>query len=254
VQEAKDLSNMGNEELKNEMLVLFNRIDQELEDFVSGLAPDEKAERGSIKKWSAKDTLAHLAFWGAHFNQQVENALAGEKVPNAGDYYDLVNNGVLYDHLDQPFEDAFREEVEVYQRSLQILEEIPADDLLDPDKYAFLDGRSLLDRALGTEGWHITHHISDYYAKHGQIDRAIQIQETYSEALQKFPSWRANAVYNQACFYALNGMKDQAIEKLSFAFEQRTDLIEWSEQDPDLASIREDPEYLAIVAEHQNKK
>ena len=48
------------------------------------------------------------------------------------------------------------------------------------------------------------------------------------------------------CAYALAGQKDKAIAKLGQALRLQPDLTEWSQQDPDFASIREDAAYLAL--------
>ena len=64
--------------------------------------------------------------------------------------------------------------------------------------------------------------------------------------LSAFPTWKANSIYNLACFYALNGMGKEAIEKLKVAFKERPELLEWSKQDSDMDPLREMPEYQAL--------
>jgi tetratricopeptide (TPR) repeat protein len=238
---------MESVQLKTEMLNLFQFFRSEMDAFINSLTPQQKAERGSLQKWSAKDTLAHLVFWGDHFNHQVEKALAGETVPLVGDYYDQVNDGVLYEHLDQPFDEARAQEKAAFVKAMQLLESISADDLNDPKKFAFLDGPSLLERALGAKGWHVAHHISDYYLKSDQMEKAQNLEESLTEKLRAFPTWKGTAEYNLACFYALNGMKEKALGCLKIAFKERPSLIEWSEKDSDMDPLREDAEFKALV-------
>ena len=52
--------------------------------------------------------------------------------------------------------------------------------------------------------------------------------------------------YNLACHYALAGEKERAIAGLGAALASNPGLAEWSQQDPDLASIRDEPGYLAL--------
>jgi len=238
---------MDNEQIKTTMLDLFKLIRKEIDAFVNGLTPEQKAERGSLQKWSAKDILAHLVFWSCHFNRMLEKGLAGETVPIAGDYYDILNDGVWLRHLDQPFDEAHAEEEAAYHKTVQLLESISADDLSDTKKFAFLKGRSLLDRVLGTDGWHVAAHISDYYLKNGQLDKARQLQEFYTEKLRTFPTWKGTAIYNLACFYSLNGMKEKALENLKIAFKEHPELIEWSAKDSDMDPLREDAEFQTLV-------
>jgi tetratricopeptide (TPR) repeat protein len=49
--------------------------------------------------------------------------------------------------------------------------------------------------------------------------------------------------YNLACFTALAGETDEALEHLRIAFEQDSSFREFAEKDSDLAPIREDPRY-----------
>jgi tetratricopeptide (TPR) repeat protein len=53
--------------------------------------------------------------------------------------------------------------------------------------------------------------------------------------------------YNRACFEAICGNADQAIELLKVALEQEQTSLDWARRDPDLDFIREDPRYKALV-------
>ncbi|HUV15065.1 MAG TPA: ClbS/DfsB family four-helix bundle protein [Pelolinea sp.] len=238
---------MENAQLKTVMLELFTSMRGELDTVLKSLTDGEKKARGSMEKWSVKDMLAHLAFWGSHFNHQVEKALAGEAVPVAGDYYEILNDGVLMRNLDTPFEKAREEEEAAYKKTVELLEGISSDDLNNTEKFAFLNNRTLIDRALGTECWHVLAHVSDFYVKKGKLDKAEELQVAYTEKLKNFPNWKANSIYNLACFYSLNGMKEKAFQHLKAAFKERPELKEWSKQDPDMKPICEEMEYKALV-------
>ena len=64
--------------------------------------------------------------------------------------------------------------------------------------------------------------------------------------LDDSPQWRGTAIYNLACFLALGGIKETAIAKLGEALRLNPDLTEWSKEDADFASIREEPGYKAL--------
>jgi len=211
------------------------------------LTDEEKNARGFMAQWSVKDMLAHLAFWGSHFNEQITKAQAGETVPLAGDYYEILNDGVLLRNLDTPFESTRAEEQAAYEETMRILEGIDADDLNDPKYLEFLNNRPLVDRALGTECWHVLSHISDYHVKKGDLHKAEDLQVSATEKLQDFPGWRANAVYNLACFYSLHGMKEKAYQNLEIACQERPELKEWAQKDPDMKPICEEVEFKALV-------
>jgi len=237
---------MNNDQLKAALMALLKLIKNEIANFEQGLTEKQKEEKGSLEKWSAKDVLSHLVFWGNHFNSQAEKAKSGDKVPLAGDYFDQVNDGVLIEHMEQAFSEALIELEKSFQESIEILKSFSADELIDKTKFEYLNGRTLVDNALGTLGWHITHHISDFYVKGGRTEKAIALQEKYTIKLRDFPTWEANAIYNLACFFAQYGIKEKAIINLKSAFNIRPDLIEWAKSDNDLDTLRNDLDFKAL--------
>ena len=240
---------MNNNQLNDTLIEFLKLIRNEITAFEKGLTEKQKKEKGSLKKWSAKDILSHLVFWGNHFNSQTEKAKSGKEVPQAGDYFDQVNDGVLIEHMEQPFSEALIELQGSFQKSTEIIKPFSADEVYDKEKFEYLNGRSLIDSALGTLGWHVLHHISDFYVKNGQIEKAIALQKKYTKKLRDFPTWEANAIYNLACFFTMIGEKEKAITNLKTAFVARPDLIEWSKNDNDLDALREDTDFTALFPE-----
>jgi tetratricopeptide (TPR) repeat protein len=239
---------MDNSTIKQEMMNLFQSMRASITGLVDGLDSDQKNFRGSIQEWGVKDMLMHLAFWGDHFNRQIEAAHAGQHVPEAGDYYEILNDGILLRNVEKSFEDARKEEEAVFHKSIVLLEAESPDDLVDPNKYAYMNGKTMLDRALGTECYHVAAHISDFYLKESGYDKAEKLQEEYAAKLMSFPTWKANAFYNLACFYSLNGKKEKALNNLELAFMERPDLKEWSKKDTDIDPIRNEVAYKALVS------
>jgi len=238
---------MENTRIKKEMLDLFMSLRKELSEVLENLNEPQKQECGSLQRWGVKDMLVHLAFWGDHFNHQVEAARAGSPVPDAGDYYEIINDGILLRNKGKTFEEARQEEETVFAKSIALLEAENPDDLVDPQKYAHMKGRSLLDRALGTECYHVAAHISDYYLKEGFYNQAEGLQEEYTEKLLAFPGWDANAYYNLACFYSLNGKVEKALANLEQAFKVKPDLKEWAKKDPDINPLRGESGYQKLI-------
>ncbi len=231
---------------KQIILDLVQNTYTNLMDLVASLSLQEKTAEGSLKLWSAKDMVAHLNFWERHFINQLDKMVKDEKIPMAGDYLDQVNDGVLYEHMDQTLENALSEYKQIHAELLNKYEAFTAEDLSDPKKFTWLEGRSMSDRILGNSVWHPQSHIADFYIKRGMLEKATQMQESLTDKLKGFPTWGPTAAYNLACFYALNGMKEKAILKLKEAFMQRPDLMEWSKQDSDLNSLRELSKFKAL--------
>jgi tetratricopeptide (TPR) repeat protein len=238
---------MDNSTIKQEMMNLFQSMRSSITGLVDDLDSEQKNFRGSIQKWGVKDMLVHLAFWGGHLTRELEAEREGRHAPEAGDYYELINDGVLLHNLDKPFEEAREEEQAVFDKLIALIKTESPDDLVDKKKYAFADGRSLLDCMLSTECWHVLDHLSSYYLKESRYDKAEKLQEEYTAKLMSFPTWKANAFYNLACFYSLNGKKEKALNNLELAFKERPDLKEWSKKDSDIDPIRSEAVYKALV-------
>jgi quercetin dioxygenase-like cupin family protein len=64
------------------------------------------------------------------------------------------------------------------------------------------------------------------------------------EALEQFPD-NPSMLYNAACFEALAGHHEDAMAHLKRAIELRPQALEWAQNDDDLASLRERPDFPA---------
>ena len=232
--------------IKQKTLEMVNQTYADLLEFAGGLSPQEKNAKSSLKLWSAKDMFTHLVFWETHFKNQLQKMDQGEKIPMAGEYYDQVNDGVLYEHMEQPFEEALQEFQQLHAELLKRYERFSEEELNDPKKYEWLEGRPMSDRILANSCWHPESHLADYLVKRGKLADATRMQESLTEKSRSLPTWGAMAVYNLACFYALNGLQEKAILCLKEALQGRPDLIEWSKQDSDLDSLREVADFKAL--------
>lgn len=86
-----------------------------------------------------------------------------------------------------------------------------------------------------------------YYAI--DLVRAGRLEEAKDElakALELSPS-DPLMTYNAACAYARMGEKRRALDALRTAITTGFEYYEWIERDPDLASIRNEPEYLELL-------
>ena len=91
-------------------------------------------------------------------------------------------------------------------------------------------------------------HLGPLLLEHGKKKYATELQEEAAKLLSELDesqSWQGVVRYNLACHYALAGETETAIEKLREALEMNPELTEWSKEDSDLASLREEPGYLA---------
>jgi tetratricopeptide (TPR) repeat protein len=83
-------------------------------------------------------------------------------------------------------------------------------------------------------------------AKEGRYEEAIQLMEADAEEHGEKPAF----LYNLACFEALGGRQEQAVEHLVRAIEAAPRFAKWAATDSDLESIRDDPRVTEALARH----
>ena len=235
-------------DLKKKTGEVFALVRREIERFADDLSAEEKSRAGSLQHWSAQFTLVHLAFWENHFAAVFEKGLAGEAVPLSGSYLDQLNDGVLYEHKDQPFEQARADEAAAYKKFLDFFERgVNPQALADPTPLPYLKNFTLLNRVLRSYAFHPIHHLCDYYVKNGQAESAEELQNKLSEALSQLPLWKAEVAYKAASFYALAGWHDQAIAELKRALAEKPELRTQARADEDFESLRGSAEFEQII-------
>ncbi len=79
-----------------------------------------------------------------------------------------------------------------------------------------------------------------------RLGREAEAQEHIQAAR---PAMEGEKEYNRACFEAICGNPDGAIEYLKIALTTKQTPTEWMRSDPDLESLREDPRFEALLCE-----
>ena len=87
------------------------------------------------------------------------------------------------------------------------------------------------------------YNLGTVYLVQGQYDRAIR---AFERAVSLNPSYM-QACYNMACAYALKGARGPAFVWLHRAVDRGMQDHRRIQQDPDLESLRDDPEYAGII-------
>jgi serine/threonine protein kinase/Tfp pilus assembly protein PilF len=91
--------------------------------------------------------------------------------------------------------------------------------------------------------------LAGYYVAVGKTEDGMRQLQT-AVALRPRDS---NVLYNAACTYALLQRPGEAIEMLRAAKEAGWANLEWAERDPDLISLRDDPEFQRLCREGTHK-
>jgi hypothetical protein len=211
-----------------------------LQQFYQGLSPQDKAQEGSLEHWSIKHILYHIALWDQRQAENLWAALEGGPQVDHSQYL-AMNDQDFSEYQRQSWEDVERILGSSQQALLQALPAIPDEQLESAEFLEGSQGRPAWRRISGTILGHPVLHICEYLVQQGRAEQALTIMLDFTEkgrALDEGDVWQGLESYNQACYYALAGYKQQAQEKLAEALHFNPGLQEWSQQDPDLELIR----------------
>jgi len=238
--------------LKASIIALLNRAWDEEQAFIDSLTDAERAASGTRERWAAKDIVCHIASWNEHMAQTMEGARRGEAPAGLSDDIDAINAEIFEKHCHRDWPDVLRY-AETSQKALAA--QVQAFDeaiLRDKERFAWLHGQPLWRRVVGNGYTHRMMHLVSFWAEHGDAGRAL---ETWQQAaglldpLDDSPSWHGTNRYNIACGYALAGMKAQAIDTLREALRLNPSLVQWSKDDSDFNSLRQEPAFQALYNE-----
>jgi len=234
--------------LKNKLPPLLESIYQREQAFIEGLPDDERAAIGTAEAWAAKDVIAHIAFWKGHMAENLA-AVSQGKEPTGTNDFEQVNQEVFEQHRHDSWEDVRVFAERAHHALLESIDALGDDDLESTDFFPWQQDAPVWRSVVGNGYTHPIFHLVDHHLKHGRKELATELAEELAEALLQFddsPDWQGNTRYNLACHYALAGQKAKAIQELGPALELNPGLVEWSKQDSDLDSLRDDPAYQAL--------
>jgi hypothetical protein len=201
-------------------------------------------------RWTAKDNVAHLSAWREQAALTLD-AMRSDRplpeLPGAGDI-DAFNQSIHEEHRDDSAETVKASAASSYAHLIDAVRACSDEDL----RRERPAGAGPLWRIVPGDGHaHVAQHLSYWYDEHGDPAGAEEVAVwAHTLEVHLFPDAadRAVADYNLACFYARTGRAEPAFPLLRDALQARPDLIVWASEDPDLETIRTDPEVAALLA------
>ena len=242
-------------EYKMKLLELVEEARHREITFIAELGEEARRQQGTFQAWSAKDELVHIGAWKGIMCERFRAFQTGQ-TPPAFDDWDAVNEEIFKRHEGDTWTEAVEYLELSYRQMVEQVQALSEDDLMDGQRYPWLRGRSLFRQTLHNGYFHPQGHIAFWYSKNGDPERGNQVMEQVTRqmlSLDESPAWQGQAIYNLACYYAINGDSDEAIDRLTQAFALSPDIVEWSREDSDLVSIWENPGYLELVEKWKSK-
>lgn len=233
--------------MKRELTELLQKGYQVEREFIAALSDEERNSDGTFESWSAKDSIAHNAYWRKHHAEDVLAVLAGKTPTHIDD--DQINEEVYSRYKDQSWEDVDTLVDTGMKRMGEAIASISEDDLQRHDFYPWEQGRALWREIVGNIYTHPVIHLSEWHIKRGYPSRAAEMYQEMTgqlTSLDNSPDWQGTIRYNNACSFSLLGDKETAINELGEALKLNPGLTEWSRQDPDFEPIRGEAGYKAL--------
>jgi hypothetical protein len=184
------------------------------------------AEQGSPQCWAALPIVAH----NTEFKRQQVVRLRSIKLGQAPPEFAEVDHASieLYrGYAGQPAGRVAEDSNRVTGALIGGLAEVSDDDLRDPSRHPWLNGRQLWLQIIVRGFWHPAGHLGDYYLAHLRPDRAVALaaRATATASYLGAPDpARGMASYNLSCAQARANLPDQAAAALRDAITLNPDL------------------------------
>jgi len=240
-------------ETHRRLLALLTRGQTDQDTIAGRLSPDERAARGELHAWSAKDHVAHNNFWRQDAVRRLQAALDGSEPPDTerdDTQTLLLNDRVFEEQRETLWEELVTETARLRAETAALIQRLTADDIAQRGRYPWQRGGSL--GGLIFVNWydHPAEHWADIYLSRGEIDRALELRQavvaTVGELFAHDPTLYSYMVYKLGGMYARNARSEQAIGAIREALTVNPSLIEWVRKDTDLDPLRALPSFLAI--------
>ena len=210
------------------------------EEMLLALARSE-ADPGSPQCWGGRPLVAHNAEFKRQQAERLEAIHLGETPPSFAEVDHSSPD--LYRHYSEQSADLVaRASRDATQALVDGLCSTADDDLLDPSRNAWLDGRKLWLQIVVRGFWHPTGHLGEYYLTHAKPQRAIALQAqavAVAVYLGAPDEARGMACYNLACAAARADLPNDALDALSDAISLNPALRVNARKESDLGDLRE---------------
>jgi tetratricopeptide (TPR) repeat protein len=228
---------------KTIVLDLLQQGHRDKEAFLQELSETEQNAIGTPNLWSAKDHMAHRAFWHRDFVRRLTAIQQHQEIPESEEDEDQLNSRNFEEHRLRPFSEILAESERVNTELITLIEQLSEEDLTAPGRFPSISGeRSLYTSFLGGCYEHDQEHLAQYYFDHHNFPRAIEIREKCASRIieAEVPEWvKGSFLYNLACFYTQSNQLEKAAALLQEAFRLAPRLKERAKSDSELVALRD---------------
>jgi tetratricopeptide (TPR) repeat protein len=234
---------------KDHLLALLARARTERDEWLATFTEAEKEAIGEPHQWTAKDHLAHIAFWLRHTAERMTMIHVGA-MPEATDDYFAINDRIFAEWQFQPYQDVLSEADASLDALIAAITTLGEAELTETNYYSWRNGNPLINAIINNGYTHLAEHYAQIIIEQGKSEQGYA---TYRTAIQTVANFFGNtpitavARYNYGSFCARNGQQDEALATIRAAIEASPDIRSWVEQDPDLESLRDLAEFKELI-------
>jgi hypothetical protein len=227
-------------------LIAFAAAEEEM---LLASAASNIADPGDERRWAAVPTVAHNTEFKTQQAERITAVLTGCAPPTFGEI-DHRSPAVYGRYAAWAAVAVPGESRQVTASLIDGVAALGDDDLVDPTRHPWLNGRPLWLQIVVRGFWHPTGHVADYYLGHGQQARAVALQEhtlTTTRYLGAPDQVAGMAAYSLACAQAVAGSTEDAARTLAEAIALNADVRANADRDPDLEPLRGSGQLTAIL-------
>ena len=198
--------------------------------------------------WTVKDHLAHLSWWRAYAAGVLDAVRSGSELPEVAGDEDEQNAQIYAANQDKGADQVKSDARASYDQLEAAIAASSEEDLLKP--HPRYPGASVWQVVPGNGHYHLGQHIMFWHLEQGDEEAAEVAQQwVYDLDRTEFPEPKsvAAATYNLGCFYSRVGRDDEALHLLMHAFDLDPELKKTARTDPDLARVRNHPDFVALI-------
>jgi tetratricopeptide (TPR) repeat protein len=232
---------------KNQLIDIIESTISEFRVLNDIFSPRVLEQKGSQNEWMTRDDVIHCSFYINQFADRL--AWPRDHAKEDGNDYLKVNDEVWEKHQTESWQEALQMLENACRALIGALQPLSDEELNDDDTFTWMGEQSVAKYIPGLVFVHGMMHIQYAYMREGMSDAAVEsADKTYKviEQLDSSDVARGRNLYNKACSYTLAGRSADAIPMVVEAVKMAPNLLEWSKQDSDLDSLRDDPQFKTI--------
>ncbi len=146
---------------KTELLAHIRSGRAQFESVLASFSDDQLLVPNLHGDWSIKDLIAHIGFWEQHTAKRFSALLRGVKPPDGSLTIDELNAQVYAQNRHKPLTEVRLAEQAAYEQLLLLVENATADDLFNPRRFAWTDGKPFAEWIENNTYGHYEEHLAD---------------------------------------------------------------------------------------------